>query len=74
MADHARANGFSRVADLSEELTVRRLGKSPQDLVAAAGRVFCDMLKLDPELLLGIVLLELLFKPRREHEGKENYV
>jgi len=62
MADHAWPHRFSRVADLPEELAVGWLGKSPQDLVAAAGRVFCDVFELNPELFLGIVLFELFLE------------
>jgi len=63
MTDHAGANRFPWVADLPEELAVRWLGKSPQDLIAHAGRVFGHVPELDSELLLGIVLVKLLLQP-----------
>ena len=63
VADHARPDRCPRAADFAEEFAVGRLGKAPQDLVADAGRMLGDMFEHDPELLLGIVLLELLLQP-----------
>jgi len=63
VADHTGPDGCPRMADFRKQLAIRRLGDSPEDLIADTGSMFGDMFKRYTKFFLCIVLFKLLLQP-----------
>ena len=63
VADHTGSDRCPRMADFRKELAIRRLGDSPEHLIADTGSMFADMFKYYTEFFLCIVLFKLLLQP-----------
>ena len=63
VADHTGPDRCPRVADFRKELAIRRLGDSPENLIADTGSMFADMSEHNTELFLCIILFKLLLQP-----------
>ena len=63
VADHTGPDRCPRMADFRKQLAIRRLGDSPEDLIADTGSMFGDMFKGYTKFFLCIVLSKLLLQP-----------
>jgi hypothetical protein len=63
VTDHTGSDRCPWIANFQKELAIRRLGDSPENLVADTGSMFADMPEHNIELFLCIVLFKLLLQP-----------